>query len=150
MFLLRAGENIPQQEYIPIDTTISFSYSVGLSTDWIRLYPSESAKRWWALNPGSAEFQTKKQMRSIGSLIPQDLIKYGMIPELVGRIPVVSIFSELDVKDLVNILTQPKNAIVKQFQKLFELENVKLDFNKDALDSDRPQIAGQKAGGPGI
>ncbi len=68
-------------------------------------------------------------------LIPQDLIKYGLIPELVGRIPVTAVFSELGLRDLVDILTKPRNAIIRQFQKLFELEGVRLTFTDDALEA---------------
>ncbi len=63
----------------------------------------------------------------------QDLVKYGLIPELVGRIPVVATFSNLEIHDLVDILTKPKNAVIKQYQKLFETEGVRLTFTQEAL-----------------
>ncbi len=63
----------------------------------------------------------------------QDLVKYGLIPELVGRIPVVATFSNLEIHDLVDILTKPKNAVIKQYQKLFETEGVRLEFTREAL-----------------
>jgi ATP-dependent Clp protease ATP-binding subunit ClpX len=68
-------------------------------------------------------------------LVPQDLIKYELIPELVGRLPVTAVFSELGLRDLVDILTRPRNAIIKQFQKLFEMEDVRLTFTEDALEA---------------
>src|SRR5207247_11466890 len=66
---------------------------------------------------------------------PEDLIKFGMIPEFVGRVPVVATLHDLDQKALVDILTRPKNALVKQYQRLFEYENVKLKFSDDALEA---------------
>jgi len=68
-------------------------------------------------------------------LEPEDLIKYGMIPEFVGRVPVVATLHDLDQKTLVEILTKPKNALVKQYQKLFDYENVKLKFDDEALEA---------------
>jgi ATP-dependent Clp protease ATP-binding subunit ClpX len=82
--------------------------------------------------------------------MPQDLIKYGLIPELVGRIPVVATFSDLNEKDLIDILTKPKNAIVKQFQKLFEMEGVKLEFTRDALMAIAKKSIEKKLGARGL
>lgn len=72
---------------------------------------------------------------TLEQLEPEDLIKYGMIPEFVGRVPVVATLHDLDQKALVEILTRPKNALVKQYQKLFEYENVKLRFDDEALEA---------------
>ena len=66
---------------------------------------------------------------------PEDLLKYGLIPELIGRLPAIATFHELDEKALISILTKPKNALVKQYQKLFDMEKVELEFGKDALKS---------------
>jgi ATP-dependent Clp protease ATP-binding subunit ClpX len=81
---------------------------------------------------------------------PQDLIKYGMIPELVGRIPVVAVFEELSESDLIAVLTRPKNSIVKQFQKLFEMENVDLQFEEDALLAIARESVKKKLGARGL
>jgi ATP-dependent Clp protease ATP-binding subunit ClpX len=83
-------------------------------------------------------------------LIPQDLIKYGLIPELVGRIPVVALFNDLSIDDLVSILTRPKNAIVRQFQKLFEMEGVSLEFDEDALLAIARKSVERKLGARGL
>ena len=83
-------------------------------------------------------------------LIPQDLIKYGLIPELVGRIPVVATFTDLAVGDLVDILTKPKNAIIKQYQKLFEMEGVQLEFTDEALLSIAQKSLQRKLGARGL
>lgn len=131
----QGGRKHPQQEYIPVDTTnilfIMGGAFIGLE-DIIRQRIGKSV----------VGFQSRKRAREglekeeiLRQLIPQDLIKYGLIPELVGRIPVSAVFSELTENDLVDILTKPKNAVLRQFQKLFEMENVKLDFTNEALKS---------------
>ncbi|HDM32837.1 MAG TPA: ATP-dependent Clp protease ATP-binding subunit ClpX, partial [Deltaproteobacteria bacterium] len=81
---------------------------------------------------------------------PEDLIKYGMIPEFVGRLPVVSTLHELDEDALVTILTQPKNALVKQYQILFKLEGVELSFTDDALKAVAEEAMRRKSGARGL
>jgi len=83
-------------------------------------------------------------------VIPDDLIKFGLIPELVGRMPVHSTLHELDENALIDILTKPKNAICKQYKKLFEIEDVKLDFTKDALQAIAKTAIKQKIGARGL
>jgi len=81
---------------------------------------------------------------------PEDLIKFGMIPEFVGRVPIVATLEPLEVEDLVKILTQPKNALVRQYQKLFEMEGVKLKFTKDAIMMIARQAIDRKLGARGL
>ena len=85
-----------------------------------------------------AEIQSKKE-RNVGELLkeiqPQDLLKFGIIPELVGRLPVITTLQSLDRKQMVQILTEPKNALVKQYQKLLEYDDVDLEFTQDALEA---------------
>jgi ATP-dependent Clp protease ATP-binding subunit ClpX len=81
---------------------------------------------------------------------PRDLIKYGLIPEFVGRLPVIGTLAELDKAALIDILTQPKNAMVKQFQKLFEFENAKLRFTDDAIAAIAGQAMERKMGARGL
>ena len=81
---------------------------------------------------------------------PQDLIKFGLIPEFVGRMPVVGVLSDLDEDALIEILTKPKNAIVKQYQRLFEFENVKLRFTEDALRIISKEAMSRKVGARGL
>jgi ATP-dependent Clp protease ATP-binding subunit ClpX len=69
----------------------------------------------------------------INQVIPEDIIEFGMIPEMVGRLPVITVLSALDEKALIDILTRPKNALIKQYQKFFEMENAELEFTDDAL-----------------
>ena len=81
---------------------------------------------------------------------PVDLINYGFIPEFIGRMPVVAVLEDLDKEALVQILTKPKNAIIRQYQKLFEFENVRLKFSDDALEADRPLAMERKVGARGL
>ncbi|HLA50720.1 MAG TPA: ATP-dependent Clp protease ATP-binding subunit ClpX, partial [Thermodesulfobacteriota bacterium] len=81
---------------------------------------------------------------------PQDLLKYGLIPEFVGRLPVVAVLDELNEHALIKILTEPRNALVKQYQKLFELENVKLNFTDSALAAVAREAMKRKTGARGL
>jgi ATP-dependent Clp protease ATP-binding subunit ClpX len=100
-----------------------------------------------------AEVSSKKES-DLGQLLrlnqPQDLIKYGLIPEFVGRIPVVTALDELNEDDLVHILAEPKNALVKQYQKLFELDNVSLRFTHNALKAIAHKAMERKTGARGL
>ena len=146
----QGGRKHPQQEYIPVDTKDILFIFGGAFNGLDGIVSQRIGKATVGFKSEHRRVSHKKTEDIYRHLIPQDLIKYGMIPELVGRIPVVSIFADLDVKDLINILTQPKNAIVKQFQKLFELENVKLDFNKDALAAIAHKSLDKKLGARGL
>ena len=92
--------------------------------------------------------------RNVGSTLeqvePEDLIRYGLIPEFVGRLPVIGTLHELDRPALIQILTQPRNAITRQYQKLFEYENVKLRFTDDALDAIADSALKRKIGARGL
>ncbi|MCX6565264.1 MAG: ATP-dependent Clp protease ATP-binding subunit ClpX, partial [Candidatus Aminicenantes bacterium] len=97
-----------------------------------------------------ARFKRNEDAALLDELIPQDLIKYGLIPELVGRIPVVSSFAELGLDELVAILSQPKNALIKQYQKLFEMEGVALEFTDEALAAIAQKSVARKLGARGL
>ena len=88
--------------------------------------------------------------RLLGQILPQDLVKFGLIPELVGRVPVTVSLESLDKNDLVRILTEPKNAIVKQYQKLLELDEVELEFDKDALEAIAETSLKRRTGARGL
>jgi ATP-dependent Clp protease ATP-binding subunit ClpX len=81
---------------------------------------------------------------------PEDLIKFGLIPEFVGRLPVVGMLEDLDEATLIEILTRPKNAVIKQYQRLFEFENVRLKFNDEALRAIARQAMARKVGARGL
>ncbi|RKX59759.1 MAG: ATP-dependent Clp protease ATP-binding subunit ClpX [Thermodesulfobacteriota bacterium] len=146
----KGGRKHPQQEYIKIDTTnilfICGGAFVGLE---------EIIKR--RLGKGSigfgAEIKNIKDL-TLGEILskvqPEDLIKYGFIPEFVGRLPVVATLDELTVEDLVKILVKPKNSIIKQYQKLFEIEGVELKFTESALRAVAEEATKRKTGARGL
>jgi ATP-dependent Clp protease ATP-binding subunit ClpX len=86
----------------------------------------------------------------LGELEPEDLLKFGLIPEFVGRLPVIATLTDLDEKALITILTEPKNALVKQYQRLFEMEDVKLTFTTDALHAIAERAITRKTGARGL
>ena len=88
--------------------------------------------------------------RLLGQVLPQDLVKFGLIPELVGRVPVTVTLQSLSQNDLVRILTEPKNAIVKQYQKLLELDDVELEFDEEALEEIAATSLKRKTGARGL
>lgn len=146
----QGGRKHPYQEFIPIDTTdilfIAGGAFVGLDKI-IRQRIGQTAVGFKAeLKPSSPD-DLEEIYRE---LIPQDLIKYGLIPELVGRFPVVATFADLTEEDLMAILTKPKNAIVKQFQKLFEMEGVELEFTEEALRAIARRSLERKLGARGL
>ena len=95
-----------------------------------------------------------KSERRLGEILnlvePEDLLKFGLIPEFVGRLPVVATLEDLDEEALVQILTEPKNALVKQYQRLFEMENVRLNFHEDALTAIAKKAIERKTGARGL
>ncbi|MBS3778795.1 MAG: ATP-dependent Clp protease ATP-binding subunit ClpX [Desulfovermiculus sp.] len=146
----KGGRKHPQQEYIRLDTSNILFIMGGafVSLDSIIKQRTQGT----AMGFG-AEVSSKKES-DLGQLLrlnqPQDLIKYGLIPEFVGRIPVVTALDELDEDDLVHILSEPKNALVKQYQKLFELDNVNLRFTHNALKAIAHQAMERKTGARGL
>ena len=92
----------------------------------------------------------RKTGEILRDLEPEDLLKFGLIPEFVGRLPVIATLEDLDEKALVEILTKPKNALVKQYQRLFDMEDVALEFNEDALRPSRGKAIARKTGARGL
>jgi ATP-dependent Clp protease ATP-binding subunit ClpX len=146
----QGGRKHPYQEFIPVDTTDILFICGGAFVGLDKIIAQRIGKTAVGFK---AELKTRKGEKSgeiFNELIPQDLLKYGLIPELVGRIPVVAVFNELDIDDLVAILSKPKNAIVKQFQKLFEMEGVELEFTDDALLAIAEKSLQKKLGARGL
>jgi ATP-dependent Clp protease ATP-binding subunit ClpX len=146
----KGGRKHPQQEFIQVDTTnilfICGGAFVGLE-DLIQ-------KRIGASTVGfGADIKGKKE-RKIGEILaevqPEDLLKYGLIPEFIGRLPVIATLEELDENDLMRVLVEPKDSIIKQYQKILELENVKLKFTDGALRAVAKLAVTRKAGARGL
>ena len=152
----QGGRKHPHQEFTPVDTTnilfIVGGAFVGLEKVIERRIgkramgfktPDETAKD--ELHPVKRRDDEMLQLAQ-----PQDLIKYGLIPEFIGRLPVIGVLSDLDEAALVEILTKPRNAIIKQYQRLFEFENVKLRFSDDALKAVAKEALNRKVGARGL
>ena len=132
----QGGRKHPQQEFLQVDTR-----NISVYLWWCVCRHGEGYSRIALKNPVLALVRRSKknQLTSVpanysSSLEPEDLIKYGLIPEFIGRLPVVATLEELDEVALVRILTEPKNALTKQYQKLLKLERVDLEFRQDALE----------------
>ncbi|AGC45180.1 ATP-dependent protease ATP-binding subunit ClpX [Myxococcus stipitatus DSM 14675] len=129
----RGGKKYNQQEYVQVDTT-NILFICGGAFHGI---DGVIKRRVGEKGLGFGAKITHREDRSVGELLaltePEDLMKFGMIPEFIGRLPMIATLNDLKEEDLVTILAQPKNALVKQYQKLFEFEKVKLTFSKEAL-----------------
>jgi len=147
----QGGRKHPQQEFLQVDTGNILFICGGAFAGLEKIIQNRSEKGGIGF---SAEVKTKDESRSIGDLLvdvePEDLMRYGLIPEFVGRLPVVATLQELDEDALVQILTEPKNAITKQFSKLFEMEGVEIEFREDALRAVSRKAMDRKTGARGL
>ena len=146
----QGGRKHPQQEFIQIDTS-NILFICGGAFDGIEKI-IEKRSEGSALGFG-AQIKSKSEAAKeniMGKVIQQDLVKFGIIPELVGRLPVVTTLQELDRDALVQILTKPKNAVVKQYRELFKLDDVELDFDLSALEAIADKALEKKTGARGL
>jgi ATP-dependent Clp protease ATP-binding subunit ClpX len=147
----QGGRKHPHQEFTPVDTTnilfICGGAFVGLEKTIERRVGQKSLGFQADTQPSTA---TRRNIEVLEQVQPTDLIHYGLIPEFVGRLPVVGVLSDLDKSALVRILTEPKNALVKQYQRLFEFENVRLRFTDDALETVADLALQRKVGARGL
>ena len=130
----QGGRKHPHQELIQIDTTNILFICGGAFEGIDKIVETRLDKKSIGFNAQIAEKHEDNVDRLLKQVLPQDLVKFGLIPELVGRVPVTVSLEMLDREDLIRILTEPKSAIVKQYQKLLELDGVDLEFDKDALE----------------
>ena len=147
----QGGRKHPQQEFIQVDTRNILFVCGGAFAGLEKVIRDRSEKSGIGF---SAEIHGKEDTKTIGDVLrevePSDLIKFGLIPELIGRLPVVTTLEELDKIALVRILTEPKNALVKQYHKLFEMENVDLEFRESALQTIAEHCVDKKTGARGL
>ncbi|HEY9038137.1 MAG TPA: ATP-dependent Clp protease ATP-binding subunit ClpX [Roseovarius sp.] len=146
----QGGRKHPQQEFLQVDTTNILFICGGAFAGLDKII----AARGKGSAMGFGADVRDKDDRGIGEVFkdlePEDLLKFGLIPEFVGRLPVIATLEDLDEDALITILTQPKNALVKQYQRLFELENVKLSFTDDALIAIAKRAITRKTGARGL
>jgi ATP-dependent Clp protease ATP-binding subunit ClpX len=147
----QGGRKHPQQEFIQVDTRNILFICGGAFAGLEKVIRDRSEKSGIGF---SAEIHGKEDAKTMGDLLrevePSDLIKYGLIPELIGRLPVVATLEELDQGALISILTEPKNSLVKQYRKLFEMENVALEFRDTALHAIAKSCVEKKTGARGL
>ena len=157
----QGGRKHPHQEFTPVDTTNILFICGGAFVGLDKVVARRAGKKALGFRadeestpgqtPGQTETLTgKRNFDLVSEVQPEDLIKFGLIPEFVGRLPVVGVLEELDEAALMEILTRPKNAIVKQYQRLFEFENVRLKFSEDALRAVARQAMARKVGARGL
>jgi len=147
----QGGRKHPQQEFLQVDTRNILFIVGGAFAGLDKVIRDRSEKGGIGF---SAEVRSKDDSRSVGEILhevePEDLISYGLIPEFVGRLPVVATLEELDEEALVRILSEPKNALVKQYQRLFEMEGAELELRDDALAAIARKAMERKTGARGL
>src|SRR5437773_1263744 len=147
----QGGRKHPHQEFYQIDTTNILFICGGAFVGLDKIIERRVGKKTLGFRTeAKVAVPPSKAAQSIGAVQPTDLIKYGLIPEFVGRLPIIGTLHDLDKPALVEILTAPKNAIVRQYQRMFEYENVKLRFTEDALDAIADLAIARKIGARGL
>ncbi len=147
----QGGRKHPQQEFLQVDTSNILFICGGAFAGLDKIVRDRSEKGGIGF---SAEVKTKNEKKSSAEVLhqvePEDLIKYGLIPEFVGRLPVMAVLDELDEKQLVKILLEPKNALTKQYSRLFEMESCELEFRDEALSAIAQKAVERKTGARGL
>ena len=147
----QGGRKHPHQEFYQIDTTNILFICGGAFVGLDRIIERRVGKKTLGFRTESSKPDaTQKRAASLSMIEPQDLIRYGLIPEFVGRLPVIGTLHDLDKPALVEILTQPKNAITRQYQRMFDYEGVKLRFTDDALEAIAELAITRKIGARGL
>lgn len=146
----QGGRKHPHQEFIQIDTT-NILFIVGGAFDGLeQIIKRRIGKKVIGFNSDASRGGDLKQGEYLSLVLPEDLLKYGLIPEFVGRLPVISTLEPLDEAALVRILSEPKNALVKQYQKLLEMDNVVLKFEPEALQAIAREAIKRNTGARGL
>jgi ATP-dependent Clp protease ATP-binding subunit ClpX len=147
----QGGRKHPQQEFLQVDTSNILFICGGAFAGLDKVIRNRSEKGGIGF---SAEVKSKDETSNVGELLfelePEDLVQYGLIPEFVGRLPVIATLEELDAEALVQILTEPKNSLTKQYSKLFEMEGVEVDFREDGLRAVAEKAMERKTGARGL
>jgi ATP-dependent Clp protease ATP-binding subunit ClpX len=157
----QGGRKLPHQEFTPVDTSNILFICGGAFIGLDKIVSRRIGKRQMGFTddqaapaadgkPAKATPIRKDDELLVHEVQPMDLIRYGFIPEFIGRLPVVGVLNDLDKETLVQILSKPKNAIIKQYQRLFEFENVRLKFSDDALDAIAGLALERKVGARGL
>jgi ATP-dependent Clp protease ATP-binding subunit ClpX len=147
----QGGRKHPQQEFLQVDTSNILFICGGAFAGLDKVIRNRSEKGGIGFG---AEVKSKHETRNFGETLsdlqPEDLVQYGLIPEFVGRLPIIATLEELDADALIRILTEPRNALTKQYAKMFEMEGVEIDFRKDGLQAVAERAMERKTGARGL
>jgi len=146
----QGGRKHPQQEFLQVDTTNILFVCGGAFAGLDKVIAKRGSDTSIGFGAKVKHFQDQPSGELIKNLEPEDLIKYGLIPEFVGRVPILATLEELDENSLVRILQEPKNSLIKQYKKLFEFENVKLIFKDEAILEIAKKAINKKTGARGL
>ena len=146
----QGGRKHPQQEFLQVDTTNILFICGGAFSGLDKIIASRGQGTSIGFGADVREPDDRRTGLILKGVEPEDLLKFGLIPEFVGRVPVLATLEDLDEDALVDILTRPKNALIKQYQRLFEMERVKLTFSDDALAAIARRAIGRKTGARGL
>jgi len=148
----KGGRKHPQQEYIQVDTRNILFICAGafVGLDKIIEKRMTKSKSVGLTANNTNEKKEKSHLEKLGSIEPEDLVRFGLIPEFIGRLPVTAMLEELDEAALVSILTEPKNAVIKQYQKLFDFDGIDLEFTEDAILEVARTALNRKTGARGL
>ena len=147
----QGGRKHPQQEFLQVDTSNILFICGGAFAGLDKVIRNRSEKGGIGFG---AEVKSKDETRNFGETLsdlqPEDLVQYGLIPEFVGRLPIIATLEELDAEALIRILTEPRNALTKQYAKMFEMEGVEIDFREDGLQAVAERAMERKTGARGL
>ncbi len=146
----QGGRKHPQQEFLQVDTTNILFICGGAFAGLDKIIAQRGKGSSIGFGADVKDAEERKTGELLSELEPEDLLKFGLIPEFVGRLPVIATLEDLDEKALVTILSKPKNALVKQYQRLFEMESSKLTFTEEALNSVARKAIDRKTGARGL
>tara|TARA_B100001250_G_scaffold411895_1_gene441686 strand:+ start:305 stop:1558 length:1254 start_codon:yes stop_codon:yes gene_type:complete len=146
----QGGRKHPQQEFLQVDTTNILFICGGAFAGLDKIIAKRGTETSIGFGAKVKHFQDQTSGELIKKLEPEDLIKYGLIPEFVGRMPILSILEDLNADSLVKILKEPKNSLIKQYKRLFEFENVQLVFKNEAIEEIAKKAISKKTGARGL
>lgn len=147
----KGGRKHPQQEYIQVDTRNILFICAGAFVGLDKIIEKRMTKsKSVGLTSNNTEKKEKSHLETLGAIEPEDLVRFGLIPEFIGRLPVTAMLEELDEAALVSILTEPKNAVIKQYQKLFAFDGIDLEFTPDAILEVAKTALNRKTGARGL
>ncbi len=146
----QGGRKHPQQEFLQVDTTNILFICGGAFAGLDKLIDSRGKGTSIGFGAKVKNYKERPLSEIMKQLEPEDLIKYGLIPEFIGRMPIIATLDDLDEKSLIKILNEPKNSLIKQYKRLFEFENVELEFNDDAISSIAKKAISKKTGARGL